>query len=49
MSNLGPSCDPSIDLELVTLIRYSLFQDIFISIVMQKIINILRKLYSWCF
>ena len=25
MSNLGPSCDPSIDLELVTLFRYILF------------------------
>ena len=36
MSNLGPSCDPSIDLEIVTLIRYNLFQDIFISIVMPK-------------
>ena len=36
MSNLGPSCDPSIDLELVTLIRYNLFQDIFIPIVLPK-------------
>ena len=36
MSNLGPSCDPSIDLELATLIRCSFFQDIFISIVMPK-------------
>ena len=36
MSNLGPSCDPSIEGELATLIRYSLFQDIFIPIVMPK-------------
>ena len=36
MSNLGPNCDPSIDFELVTLIRYDIFQDIFISIIMQK-------------
>ena len=43
MSNLGPSCDPSIDLELVTLIRYNLFQDIFISIVMQKNLYILKN------
>ena len=34
MSNLGPSCDPSIEGELVILIRYNLFKDIFISIVM---------------
>ena len=36
MSNLGPSCDPSIDLELVTLIKYNLFKDIYISIFMPK-------------
>ncbi len=36
MSNLGPSCDLSIEEELVTLIRYNLFQDIFIPIVMPK-------------
>ncbi len=36
MSNLGPSCDPSIDWELVILIKYNLLQDIFISIVMPK-------------
>ena len=36
MSNLGPSCDPLIELELVTLIGHNLFQDIFISIIMPK-------------
>ena len=46
MSNLGPSCDPSIDLELelVTLISYNLFQDIFISIVMPKNNKHVRKI-----
>ena len=44
MSNLGPSCDPSIDLELVTLIKYNLIQDIFISIVMPKNNKIIKKI-----
>ena len=44
MSNLGPNCDPSIDLELVTLIRYNLFQDIYISIFMPKNIKDIKKI-----
>ena len=44
MSNLGPNCDPSIDLELVTLIKYNLFQDIFISIFMPKTNTHIKKI-----
>ena len=44
MSNLGPSCDPSIDFELVTLIKYNFFKDIFISIVMPKNNKLIKKI-----
>ena len=44
MSNLGPSCDPSIDFELVTFIKYNFFKDIFILIVMPKNNKLIKKI-----
>jgi len=44
MSNLGPSCDPSIEFELVTLNKCNLFHDILITINMPKNNNHIKKI-----